>query len=163
VTTTRMIAPDEAQMESTFNRDFSIQERLAYHRVQAVVEMAYERLGLVPQHLALGNEVQSLSRDGRSFCLGSKDAPQTLSCRTIGRGIPDVSQVEGVPLKVPRFGAVFDADGLGGSKGQPADNQTKVPWSTENDDMTRVARGDYASAHHVLSIRRDFRCTYESA
>jgi hypothetical protein len=152
-TTTRLLARADEPMERTFNREYSPAERTAYHRVQALVENAYERLGLVPQHLALSNEALLKAPNADSLQLGNRNVPLTLSCLTIGRGIPGRSYVQGVPLLAPPMGTIFDERGLGGATGQGTEYQSRTPWNAAElgeDAMTQVSHALRAALQDVI-------------
>lgn len=122
----RLIADDKSKMASTFNRDYSFEERQALSTALTIFERAYENFGMIAQISIAGNNSQSVNPDG-SVQIGNEKEPSLLHGHIIARGNPDTCYIGTVPLRGPKAGAEMNLRGDGKDEG----NTAKVKWKDE--------------------------------
>lgn len=137
-------------MSSTFNRDYTVEEKFALNTALCILSTAYENFGLIAQTEIAGNNSQSLTELGE-IVLGNKREPSLLHGHIIGRGNPDHAYIGNVPLRGPAAGAMFNMRGDGVDKG----NEAKTKW--ENGQRECVAE---AIAHEVSHILETSLCLH---
>lgn len=115
---------DEDNVQSTFNRAYTIEEKIAHSYAINLIAMIYEQgYQLVAQIQTNGNNAQSMSDEGK-IQLGNLGNPSMLHSHIIGRGDPSHAYIVDIPLRGPKLGVAFDGRGL-------SEQQKKVPWSSE--------------------------------
>ena len=126
---------DESQsLEASFNRLPTSTERAGLHAAVASTAEAYQRLGLVPQTLVLGNNSQEFDALGGNLVLGTEDEPFFLHAHVLGRGDPGASFISGAPS----LGGQVPGKILELARG-------KVAWPTEAGDAARAVSGALAA------------------
>ncbi len=138
-----LVEDDKAKMGSTFNREYSIEEKLALNTALSVFARAYENYGMIAQISIAGNNSQSIKPDG-SVQLGNEKEPSLLHGHIIGRGNPEVAYIGDVTLKGPKAGAEMNLRGDGSDEG----NRGKVKWKDE--DLEIVAKGLASEVINIL-------------
>lgn len=138
-----LVAEDEAQLPSTFNRDYSIEEKLALTTALGIFASAYEKYGIIAQISIAGNNSQSVNPDG-SVQIGNEKEPSLLHGHVIGRGNPEMAYIGNVTLKGPKAGFEMNLRGDGSDEG----NVGKENW--KDDEMAVVADGLATAIGQIL-------------
>lgn len=139
-----LMADSESKMVSTFNRDYSINEKLALNAALSIFAGAYENHGIIAQISIAGNNSQSVNPDG-SVQIGNEKEPSLLHGHIIGRGNPETAYIGNVALKGPKAGSEMNLRGDGSDEG----NKSKEKW--KDGDMEIVAKG---IANEIVKILR---------
>ena len=99
-----------SQMSSTLNRKYTSMERLAVHSVTSLMEVIYERIGLIAQSEVAGNNCQDICPSSGDVIVGYSE-PSCLHAHLIGRGQLGREYISGNPLTGPRVGEMFNMRG----------------------------------------------------
>lgn len=102
-------------MATTINREYTLQEQLAFYKALAIVAKAYEMEGLIAQTLVLGNNSHQLDADS-NVIVGNAKEPSMLHGHVFGRGDPNQAYIGNVKLKGPPAGKFFTLSGNNGDK-----------------------------------------------
>lgn len=132
-----LVTENDSQMSTTFNRDYSIEEKLSLSIALTIFAKAYEQFGIIAQTSIAGNNSQSVNPDG-SVQIGNEKEPSLLHGHIIGRGNPDICYIANVPLRGPKAGAEMNLRGDGKDEG----NTTKVKWKDEEMEIVAKNLGD---------------------
>lgn len=124
----RLFPRDGQTMASTVNREYSPSERAAFHLVLALVEEAYEQLGLLPQTHILGNNAHVSHPETGELVRGHDNEPNMLHAHIVARGVPNKEYIPGVPSICPPPGRIFDIGGKGGTPGNHEGNERVIRW-----------------------------------
>jgi hypothetical protein len=141
-------------MLSTFNRDFTPTERVAFHEALAVVEQLYRSMGLIPQQHILANMAHVMGADG-AMQLGHSHEPLMLHAHIVGRGIPGQEYVKGMPLICPPPGKVFDISGKGGWR-ENSEGNKQLPWGKVSEHFPGKVGSEWQTSM-IQAIRSSLR------
>jgi hypothetical protein len=124
---------DKKDMQSTFNRTYSFDEKLGISLFTNLISQSFSTFVPIVQTMELGNNSHGFD-DGKVL-IGTKDHPCFLHDHIICRGNPSEEYFEGVKLNGPVSGELFGLRGEGKSiKG----NETKIKW--KEDEMKSVLK-----------------------
>lgn len=137
-----LVENDEAKMFSTFNRNYSLEEKLALNIALGIFARAYENFDIIAQISIAGNVSQSINSEG--LCqIGNEKEPSLLHGHVIGRGNPSIAYIGQVTLKGPKAGLEMNLRGDGQEEG----NKSKEKWKDE--EMEVVGR---SLANEIVKI-----------
>lgn len=139
-----------ADMLSTYNRSYSLDETTALFVITANVVETYERLGLIGQTEYANNNSHDFDANLGATMIGTAREPNKLMMHVRGRGNPNHSYIPGVPLRGPAPGHLFNqrAD----DKSTPG-NDAKTKWG--DGEMALVAEKIAATLEEVLKESTD--------
>lgn len=120
-TIARLIDPQN--MYSTFNRQYTISEKLALYTAVSALSSVYESYQISVQVQLNGNNSQCVTNNGM-MQVGVAKEPSILHAHIIGRGNPNHCYVGNVPLRGPNIGVAFDGRG----KNAQEEGNTKRAW-----------------------------------
>ncbi len=124
---------NNADMKSTFNRDYTHKERIGLGILTELVADAYTQIVPISQTALMGNNSQEFDRATGAICLGTEIEPSLLHVHVMGRGNPSVAYVDGIPLDGPEPGIAFL---FKSSNPDVPGNNKNVPW--KEGDMEKV-------------------------
>lgn len=91
------------------NRTYSLSEMIAVNKTVAVLQHAYQSLGLLPQVHVAGNNSHSFDSKSNVTWVGcNKNEPCFLHAHVLGRGDPKATIIGSVPLCGPEPGQLFN-------------------------------------------------------
>ena len=104
----RYLNEDNDSISSAFNRSYTLSEQRAINDVTAIMTKVYEKIGVIAQFSQLGNNSHQFDSRSRITRVGSDMEPSLLHLHMWGRGDPDMEYIQGVPLRGPKPGLMFD-------------------------------------------------------
>lgn len=104
----RFLNDNESDIQAAFNRPYSIAEQRGLNDLTTIMAQIYIKLGLIPQFSQLGNNSHSYKESSGTIQVGNEDEPSMLHLHMWGRGDPEQEYIEGVPLRGPQPGLMFD-------------------------------------------------------
>lgn len=116
---------DQEDMRATFNRDYTLKENIAVNKASAILAQIYSEINTQSQTAIAGNASHTVDKNG-TLQLGTKDKPNMLFVHVYGRGDPKHCYIDGVPLRGPNPGELFDRLGIAGKN--KGNGQNKEPW-----------------------------------
>lgn len=122
-----------ADMKSTFNRDYTTQEQRGLSLVMELVERAFLQVVPIVQTFKAGNNSHTFDSETGITSIGHADEPSFLHAHVIGRGDPKGEYLDGVPLDGPIPGLNFDMMAKTVSE---TGNDKKVMW--KDSERTKV-------------------------
>ncbi len=146
----RLVTDTEKNMDSTFNRKYKVEEKLALNTALCILATAYENYGMIAQIEIAGNNAQSITENG-DIQLGNEMEPALLHGHIIGRGNPGANYIENVPLRGPKAGKLFNLRGDGVDEG----NKTKTNW--KDNEMEIIAEALAKEVSNVLESSLVFK------
>jgi len=129
----RLIKNDD--MKSTFNRDYTTQEKIGFGLTIQLVADVYARLLPISQVAIAGNVSQKLDGETGVTLIGGPGEPSLLHAHIFGRGNPEGQYIGNVKLDGPVPGLNFDM--MGKTANEPGNN-AKVKWA--EGEMEAVAK-----------------------
>jgi len=119
-------------MNSTFNREYNLEEITGLMHICALCAYAFKKLKFVVQIEVAGNNSQKLEEN--NIVLGNENEPSMLHAHLICRGDPRHAYITDVPLKGPIIGEIFNMRGNSLEEG----NNKKEKWN--EGDMILVTK-----------------------
>ncbi|MBA3662261.1 MAG: hypothetical protein H0W64_11055 [Gammaproteobacteria bacterium] len=119
------VGMDDADIQSTFNRQYTLREQKGLSSVTTLMVEIYKKLGLpIVQTAQAGNNAHSLDEFGITQ-IGNTKEPSMLHTHIWGRGNPKQEYIPGIPLEGPKPGEMFDM--MAKTPTVPG-NERKMPW-----------------------------------
>jgi hypothetical protein len=121
------IGNGQSDIQSTFNRSYTLVEQKGLLDVTALVIETYKNIGLpIVQTAQAGNNAHSLNETSGITQIGNIKEPSMLHAHVWGRGNPQYEYITGIPLDGPKPGEIFD---MTAKTHHIPGNQKKVPWT----------------------------------
>ena len=125
----------DADMPSTFNREYNSQERIGLGLVVQLMQEVYSAIFPIAQAVNAGNNAQQFDKDKGLTLLGTPNEPLRLNAHVFGRGNPNEQYIKGVKLDGPEPGEIFNLR----ADGQEPGNDRPIPWTRTQTRQTVAA------------------------
>jgi hypothetical protein len=110
--------------KETLNRRWTVEEMTLLNRVASILCQFYYDLNLIPQVYFAGDNAMQAVED--NVIIGQNE-PSMLHVHILGRGLPEVEYIQGIPLDAVPVGEEFNLKG----EGDQAKGLKKLKWSDE--------------------------------
>lgn len=142
---------------TTFNRDYSLDEKIGLNLLISLVAHVYSRFELEAQTSVAGNNAHSLDPETGIFQVGSAKEPSMLHGHIYGRGNPYGEYIEDVKLGGPVPGEIFD---MRGATPYVPGNEAKTQWQAG--EMQKVIARLKAEIEEVKALFEALGITIET-